>query len=159
MLMVVQGKIQVRRLVIRDFMGVVFKAEPYSIGISSSVYAEAMALLRGLQLCSDHDLYQIEVETDNKLMLKCLTSSIACPWHISSIIAASKVLLQNHAMSLHHIYREANTAADFLACYASTSQQSSYFTTASSLPRTLRGLILLDQLGCPNIRLRSQIVS
>ena len=74
-------------------MGVVFRAEAYSIGISSSIYAEAMALLRGLQLCSEHDLYLVSVETDSKLMVQFLKSSSTWPWHISSILKVSKVLL------------------------------------------------------------------
>ena len=55
-------------IVIRDSMGVVFRAEAYSIRSYTSVYAEAIALLRGLQLCSEHGLYRVSVETDSKLM-------------------------------------------------------------------------------------------
>ena len=141
-------------IVIRNQEGDIFLAEACFLGRGTSLMAESIALLRGLELCKEHNLFGVEVEIDCKLLFQVLTTSLLGPWSIFSILVAIRDLLPTISCSFRHIFREANSVADFLSKHASFSRNSMAYS-ASSIPVPLRGLVRLDQqeiLAQPNIR-------
>ena len=142
----------------RDPYGQILFAEAVYFGHTTSISVESRALLHGLQLCAAHGLFSIQVETDSQILFHMLqTTSNSWPWNIYSIIVSVQTLLRDVSMSFVHIYREANSVADFLAVHASTHRSSTIFNS-TTIPRKLKRLLFLDQIGCPTIRLKKSSV-
>ena len=143
-------------VVVQNASGDVLFIEAFYFEEKIAFQVEALALYNGLQLCVQHGLFTVEIESDSKVLVQALQSShlTSCPWQTYDILADVYILLQSINGSLYHVFREANTAADYLACHASEVRQSSTFLP-NNLPRTLRGLLFLDRIGCPNIRVRT----
>ena len=100
--------------------------------------AESLALLHGLQLCVQHGLFAVEIESDSKALVHIMRSPLlgSCSWRNYDILSDALMLLQTVDGSLSHVFREANTVKDFLACHASESCHSTYFML-NSLPLKL----------------------
>lgn len=112
-------------LLIRDESGGVVAARCVYFGIQTNVYAEIHALLEGLHLCLEFDLWNVEVETDSKLLVDSLCSG-NWPWYLDAAMLQVKDKLYTSRLSVCHIYREANSAADFIAKWASTTCSSEH---------------------------------
>lgn len=145
--------------VLRDSSGNMVGAESIFLGLphATVLYAEATALWKGLQYCGFLGLSDFVVETDSKLLSLYLTGHTPWPWDLYHILFQSNSLLLDLKASLHHIYREANMVADFLATAATATQRSSSYTM-STLPPRGRGLVILDQQQCPNFRTISSVL-
>lgn len=143
-------------MVLRDPTGAVVFADSIYFGHGTSLFAESMALLYGLRRCNDFGFSSVQVETDSQLLVFFLVSHSPWPWQLHSILFEAQCLLSSFPYPLVHIFREANSVADSLARLASSSCASRRFTSAS-LPRSTRGLVMLDQLGCPYIRYISKL--
>ena len=115
--------------------------------------AEALALLCGLQLCRDHNLNHVEIETDSQILLRLLNSNQPWPWSIFVILKEAKFFLSQVSSTFRHVYREVNTVADLLANMAATNCFSQTFS-GLTIPQYCKGLVRLDQLGYPSVRTR-----
>lgn len=139
--------------VVRNGSAEVVLAASFFFGIHDSLYAELMALSKGLQLCLEHNFSGVLVETDSLLIVNWLRQPSVSdwPWEHFSLLYSIRHALDQLSASLTHIYREANSVADGLARLASSSGCTQFFTLAS-LPRTIRGLAILDCQQVPYIR-------
>jgi len=78
--------------------------------------AEATAVRDGLKSAIEAGWRRIEVEGDNKVVMSAIHGSITPPWQIAAIIEDIRTLSQGcENITLNHIYRESNMAADWVA--------------------------------------------
>ena len=78
--------------------------------------AEALALQKGLHLALQSEYKNIEIEGDNLLVINTIKGIWNSPWKISTIIHDIILMLTFFDnRKLRHIYREANTAAEWIA--------------------------------------------
>lgn len=82
------------------------------------------------------DLWNVEVETDSKLLVDSLCSG-NWPWYLDAAMLQVKDKLYTSRFSVCHIYREANSAADFIAKWASTTCSSEHLWSFRSDSKTI----------------------
>lgn len=66
-------------------------------------------------------------------------------------------ILQRFYINIHHCFREANGAADFLAKQGGRIHQNVVYHGFTELTRELRGICNLDSWGVPSVRSRKSI--
>ena len=83
--------------------------------------AEVTAVRDGLKSALEAGYRHIEVEGDNQVVIHALQGKITPPWQIAPIIEDIRNLSAGVTdISFHHIYREGNRAADWMAKIGST---------------------------------------
>ncbi|XP_027098924.2 uncharacterized protein [Coffea arabica] len=112
--------------------------------------AECMALLFGLQLCSQKGLRPSLVEVDSKALVQLVVSGAIAKWPLCNSLRKVRGLLKDFTASISHIYREANVPADRLAAVGATGAQ--VYEHELQLPAMVRATILLDSRGVPGVR-------
>ena len=102
--------------IIRDWTGRLIKAGATYYGDTSILVAEARALRDGLRLAIQAGFTNIIIEGDNKTVIQALKGMVHVPWKISTIIEDIHAW-QTHGIQLTitHVFREANMAADWLS--------------------------------------------
>lgn len=113
--------------------------------------AEALALLEGLRLCYDRHIMHFVAEVDSSVLVRMVSSCGPARWPLVNTLRHIQWLSGQMGVSVAHIYREANTVADALAC--ARLQQDGIFTVRAELPRKARSALQLDRLSVPSIRL------
>nr|XP_027060764.1 uncharacterized protein LOC113687334 [Coffea arabica] len=113
--------------------------------------AEALALLEGLRLCYARHIMHFVAEVDSSVLVRMVSSCGPARWPLVNTLRHIQWLSGQMGVSVAHIYREANTVADALAC--SRPQQDGVFTVRAELPRKARSALQLDRLSVPSIRL------
>lgn len=86
------------------------------LGHKSNNYAESYALLLGLQICYQMDIFQIEVETDSKLIIQWLNVQEQVPWSLVSIWKDIQMLTDQLDVNLHHLYRVTLLLLSWYSC-------------------------------------------
>ncbi|KAK9177868.1 hypothetical protein WN943_027058 [Citrus x changshan-huyou] len=89
------------------------------IGLCSVTSAELQGLFQGVRLAWDRGIHYLEAEVDNQCIFQVICSTRSVPNANLSLINAIKELMnRDWRISIKHIYREANFAADFMAKFA-----------------------------------------
>lgn len=103
-------------VIIRDHNGTLLHGAGVKVSGDSVFGLEAMAVKAGLKMAKQLDLKQIEVEMDNEVLFRSLTSnSKGSDWCISPVIADIEHLLRSfYAVEFKWVCREANSAADWV---------------------------------------------
>ena len=102
--------------IIRDWTGKLVKAGAGYYGETSILVAEARALRDGLRSAIQARFKQIAIEGDNNIVNQALKGHIQVPWQILNIIKDIHIWqTQGTHLLINHIFREANTAADWLS--------------------------------------------
>ena len=97
-------------------MGRIIKVGAANYGLTSSLIAEARALKDGVFLAVHARYSMISIEGDNLIVIQALKGKCKVPWQITHIIDNNKSSLhQITQVSIPHIFREANMAADWLS--------------------------------------------
>ncbi|KAL9224347.1 hypothetical protein vseg_000390 [Gypsophila vaccaria] len=101
---------------IRTADGSLIRAFALKLGIGSSMRAEVMALVRGLALAKELDLPRLIIQSDSQIVVELMKGNetmLSRPY----VIKNCKELIECHQwrVEMQHIYREANTCADWLA--------------------------------------------
>ncbi|XVF15275.1 hypothetical protein REPUB_Repub09cG0137100 [Reevesia pubescens] len=105
--------------VLRDDSGSFLCAFTYKIGISSILNAELWAILIGLHISWEKGYRNIHLESDSLSAIKKLNEQPNAFDSNLHIIKAIKVLQQREwSCMIDHIYREANSCADWMASHA-----------------------------------------
>ncbi|KAG5617264.1 hypothetical protein H5410_017088 [Solanum commersonii] len=78
------------------------------------------------------------------------------PWKIEDTISKIKFLLDTHHIHTTHCMREANKVADKLASLNHKSGNNCIYTTYSSLPRQIIGLVNIDRWQIPSFKVRKR---
>jgi len=104
--------------VLRDWRGMVLMVGAASFGKASIIMAEGRALRDGLQAVISGGYGNLEIEGDNMLIIQVIQDKVQVPWQVRNIIFEIKGLLaQCLQVTIRHIYRKANMAADWLSKY------------------------------------------
>lgn len=119
------------------------KASPEQV--RTNTFAEARALLFGLQLCHRLGYSKVAVESDSKIIVDSICGG-AVPWAVSYMIRSCKTFLLP-SMSISHIYREGNQSADTLATHGHSHQQHLEFISTGSPLTACKAVIIQDRYG------------
>ena len=85
-------------------------------GVGSVLEAEIWGIFEGLKLAWSTGFRKVMVESDSQAAVLLLKSDISHHHPLYSIVhACTKIMANDWSCSIHHIYRESNRAADFLA--------------------------------------------
>jgi len=124
-------------------MGRIIKVGAANYGLTSSLTAEVRALKDGVLLAVKANYSMISIEGDNLIAIQTLKGECKAPWQIAHIIDDVKASLQQVTqVSIHHIFREANMAADWLSKFGHSITDS--FITEVCFSSTLRHILSDD---------------
>ncbi|KAF5191731.1 RNA-directed DNA polymerase (reverse transcriptase)-related family protein [Thalictrum thalictroides] len=109
-------------------------------------YVEIQAIQVGLQLCKDLGLKRIQVRSDSKEAVDCITGTTQATWRSKQLTSKIKALQSSFEdIQIKHIFREMNSAADWLAKHKSPNEFCMY--ASNPLPRELYVIICKDKGG------------
>lgn len=128
-------------------------AKAIFFGLGTSLFAELQALSSGLAFCLELGFDMVDIESDSKLLVDMLSSRASWPWRHYLVLQRLAAMLANSDLRLRHVFREANAVADGLSKLASSTQQDYQFTSVS-LPQNIKGLVALDKVSFPYLRLK-----
>ena len=115
--------------VIRDSVGHWISGVCMKIRKSSVLMAELWALYQGLNLAWEVGIKRLLVEVDSLCITQMISKQVVVPNGFYALIAAIQDLLsRNWQATISHIYREANSAADFMANMAHSAPLWGYST-------------------------------
>ncbi|KAI0493542.1 hypothetical protein KFK09_023660 [Dendrobium nobile] len=137
--------------IIRDVYGDVIAAFSAPICCTSVITAELHALNLGLKICANKGFNCIWIEVDAMLLIQIIKNTVHGNPQIFYLIRKIKMLLSNVIYSISHIFREANTCADWLAkrgCNISLYEE----LDPGDLHPILHSMIMMDKTGLPYIR-------
>ncbi|KAI3466941.1 hypothetical protein Pfo_023604 [Paulownia fortunei] len=101
--------------IIRDHLGNVVVAYFEYIGNQNSIYAEILALAKGLELAKGCGIANLWIEMDAQTVIKLVTSNTAKGnWRLQEMLAKSKFIMSQMHIHITHIYREGNKIATVL---------------------------------------------
>ena len=90
--------------------------------------------------------YQLIIETDSQILMNMVKDQFKCSWKYWPLIYQLHQLLHALKFEINHIYREANSVADFLANQGVEDRADKEYVSASMLSAEGRNLLLQDQL-------------
>ena len=91
----------------------------FNIGVCSVIAAELWGLYQGLILTWQHGAWFLHVEVDSHCVVQMVNSHMESINEYTHLIRSIRDLIKrNWVITINHIYREANFAADFLTNYA-----------------------------------------
>lgn len=103
--------------IIRDHRGLLVSAVLANFGSCNSFRAEVMALTAGLELARDLEIRKILIQLDNLACVQSIKSVEAGSGECAHLInfCRSMINLEDWEVSVIHVFREGNRAADWLA--------------------------------------------
>ncbi|KAH9684879.1 hypothetical protein KPL70_013711 [Citrus sinensis] len=137
--------------VLRDHQGVVLAAFGSFLGHQSILFAELMALLEGLDLATQLGFSNLEVESDSATVVSWAISSRFVRWDFAYLLGRVQALASSPSIIISHVFREATSAANFMANWACTHKTCQRFFNPGDLPAGLSGILHLDTLEIPYI--------
>ncbi|KAL6558461.1 hypothetical protein OROMI_018811 [Orobanche minor] len=143
--------------VIRDHFGQpIFMFSEY-IGLQINNYAEIYAIWRGLEFCMEKSYNKIWIEVDSKIAIDLIERSTTSHWTLQGLILKIRGFKAKMEIKLSHIFREGNAVADYLANHGC---EHGGFDNhdISNLKGKICGLIRLDKMSYPYIRIRTKFV-
>ena len=138
--------------VLRDSGGHVLVAFSAYLGEGSSLRAETLAALLGIQLCLGKGVAPRVIQSDSLLLTEILQRRYHCPWRIRREVEQIWHLVGEARFV--HCYREANKVADILSNVGVSHPQQlvRVYDSELGLPVLARGEVRLNRLGLPSIR-------
>nr|XP_027066533.1 uncharacterized protein LOC113692333 [Coffea arabica] len=124
------------------------------LGQTSSLHAEALALLTGLRICGQKGVTDVSIQLDSQVLVGILQHRLQCPWHVRGEVRQIWSLVRDPSR-FSHCFREANKVADALANVgvAHPHQAVQLYEHWSDWPRLARGGVRLDSIGVPSFRM------
>ncbi|CAN1293173.1 Putative ribonuclease H protein At1g65750 [Linum perenne] len=102
--------------VIRDANGRFVVAFAANLGVCSIMRAELRGIIEGIRLAWSMGIRKLRIQTDSKAAVEMLSKFNTQNNQHASLIEQFRILSSyDWQLSIHHIYREANFAADYLA--------------------------------------------
>lgn len=101
---------------IRNAQGFCIAAFASPFGVQNNHVAEALAMLKSLQLTQGFKFKKIWLEGDSLNIIQALKGTSSVSWNITNLVKSAKYLLNNYvSISIIHTLREGNKVADLLA--------------------------------------------
>nr|DAD25609.1 TPA_asm: hypothetical protein HUJ06_027073 [Nelumbo nucifera]DAD25624.1 TPA_asm: hypothetical protein HUJ06_027088 [Nelumbo nucifera] len=138
--------------IVRNHEGKLIRAFGKFYGICSNIMAEIRAIHDGLDLCHLLELHNIIVESDCKVIVDFFNGKANLPWPIWYWKNKIMEKVSTLSCSFHHTFRENNRVADGLANLSCDSLADCYVESEITLPLNIKGLVLIEKTGLPNIR-------
>ncbi|XP_059073499.1 uncharacterized protein LOC131874235 [Cryptomeria japonica] len=102
--------------IIRNEFGNFVGAKYGSLGINTNNMAELVGLLVGLEWCVAHGIQDVEVEGDSQIILNGISNQNFENWKLEVVRPKIQKISESlNNFTLKHIYREGNSAVDWLA--------------------------------------------
>lgn len=137
---------------IRDWEGHLIFAYSLKLGVGTSNWAEATALLYGVNWCINNGYEFILAESDSKLLVECVNDLSSTPWRIQKEVKELKESMIDTGFILKHCYRETNKVADKLASLSHVDPQCKLYEVFADLPSEVKGLMTIDKWNMPAFR-------
>ena len=139
--------------ILRDSLGTPLLAFSVYFGETSSLRAEALALLTGLRLCNQKGFTNVSIQVDSLVLVGILQRRLQCPWMIRREVKQIWDMVED-ATHFAHCYREANKVAARLANVgvSTSNHEISIYNHFNTIPRLASGEIRLDRLGIPSFK-------
>ncbi|CAN1766194.1 Putative ribonuclease H protein At1g65750, partial [Linum perenne] len=101
---------------LRNHLGQCCAAFSANLGKCSITRAELRGILHGLEIAWREGHKKVRIQSDSQTAVNLiLADDSPSHHHASEVLAIRELLCRNWQTELHHLYREANGAADFLA--------------------------------------------
>ncbi|KAL9419174.1 hypothetical protein AB3S75_037017 [Citrus x aurantiifolia] len=140
--------------IIRDSVGHWITGFCMNIGESSVLMAELWGLYQGLLLAWEAGIKRLLAEVDSLCVTQLISKQVVVPNEFYALVGAIReIISRNWQVVITHIYREANSAADFMANTAHSYPQGLHLF--SSPPVGIFSIIVQDLLGVTKPRLIS----
>ncbi|KAH9685693.1 putative ribonuclease H protein [Citrus sinensis] len=137
---------------IRDSNGNWLMGFTVNLGMCSVLSAELWGLLHGLRVACDHGFRRLQVGVENKSIVHLLERAHPSANENAILVKAIRELLAHDwIVHMEHVYREANSAVDFLTSYSLTTPIGLHVLL--SPPSAIFGLLCNDAYGIPHSRL------
>ncbi|PKU62326.1 Putative ribonuclease H protein [Dendrobium catenatum] len=117
----------------------------------SVLVAELKAIYEALKICLSLGILKVWLEIDALIAIKEISVEKKGNFETFYIIKDIKRMLSHLDYKISHIWREGNSAADFLAKTGSNLDHFTLFQN-NNIPFLLKGIINLDKTGLPYIR-------
>ena len=137
---------------LRDYNGNWLMGFTVNLGMCSVLSAELWGLLHGLKVAWDYGSRHLQVGVDNKNVVLLLERAHP-PANENAILVKTirELLARDWIVHMEHVYRKANSAADFLASYSLTKPLGLH--VLPSPPPDIIGLLCNDAYGIAHSRL------
>ncbi|OIT32912.1 putative ribonuclease h protein, partial [Nicotiana attenuata] len=142
--------------ILRDHQGSMIMAFSVSMIFCSNNMAETQTANFGLQWYIDYNIKNFNLEMDSKILVDMIKGINKPSWKLHHWIAKIQEKQKFFKADVIHCYREANMVADSLAKFGAIEDASRIFSQINELPRHVKGAFILDKIGMPNFRIRSQ---
>ncbi|KAK4733754.1 hypothetical protein R3W88_008015 [Solanum pinnatisectum] len=139
--------------ILRNEHGDMIYAFAIPLGEGTNNQAEAQAANYGLHWCIQHGYNKIILEVDSKLLTRWVLQTSTPPWRMQKFVQ-ELLKLVNKCMFFQcaHIYREANSTADFLSKHSHIQDIIQHYYTYTQLPNIVRGSYILEKMGVQSFR-------
>lgn len=138
-------------VVLRNSLVSLIWGEAVYLGISDAFFAECNTVLIGLQRCIELQVAGIDIEVDSLSLVQIIQGTSIPPWRCIHVCRRIWQLLTQVDWTIHHIFRQSNTAADFLSKLGSTNTCISC-SSISSFPPIFQNIIRQNALGLVSVR-------
>ncbi|GLJ49218.1 hypothetical protein SUGI_1039240 [Cryptomeria japonica] len=102
--------------VFRNAEGNIMAVYAETYGWESAYYAEASALLRGIQIAAEHGWTRLEIEGDCLIIVNALNNVGYGHWNNDVLIQDARLICDTfEEWKCNHVYREGNKLADVMA--------------------------------------------
>ncbi|XP_042059511.1 uncharacterized protein LOC121804024 [Salvia splendens] len=118
----------------------------------SALEAELMAIHHGLEVAKAFN-QPIWIESDAEQAIKLLNGTTWGPAQVRRVMARLHGFKRRHIFRSTFIHREGNKAADMLAKMG-VEQDTFQHMSPQNVPRMIRAIIRMDELGVPNLWVR-----
>ncbi|XP_071921377.1 uncharacterized protein [Coffea arabica] len=137
---------------LRDSAGQVLVAFSAYLGEATSLHAEVLAMVKGVQVCLGKGFLPRVVQSDSKLLIDILQRRCLCPWSVRREVVQIWHLVEG--VQFEHCYREANKVADILSNVGVSHPQDQLrvYSAEQALPLVAQGECRLNRLGVPSVR-------
>lgn len=139
---------------IRSNQGSLVMAFSVFLGQGTSNFAECMALLDGVCILRSLGITRAEIEMDLLVVVNWIKSSSCEVWYLEVYWDEILELLKYLQFTIRHKFRQGNAPADFMARMGSSGCLTSWYSF-TELPQSLKGLLRIDKLDFPYLRLSS----
>ncbi|XP_060202124.1 uncharacterized protein LOC132630571 [Lycium barbarum] len=125
------------------------------MGIATNMEAEAEAIKQALKFCKDHNIQQVQLETDSLVLLNILQDTWIIPWELRNQVEEIKQDMRAIQVQINHIFREGNMLADFLANHALDHAEIKVHDFILKPPEGRR-ILNMDKSQLPQLRIRTR---
>lgn len=137
--------------IVRNSNGDLLMAFSVSVGNGTNNFAEISSLLFGIPHCAEASISTIEIEMDSLIVVKWLKKKVCGLRYLYDFLEEIQSYLAGMQVTIRHISRECNVAADFLARMGARGTYNVWHQY-KELPLKLKGILKIDKVGLPSIR-------